>query len=1053
MKSRSIRRPTATRQPNAAAKPARRTQQPRLTRFWQPLFDALPDLVAIISPDFRILHANRAMLERLHMPLAQIIGQSCFLCMHAAQKPPATCPLAQLLADRQPHTVRIFEPRLDGEFDVSVTPLYDGKGKLVGVVHIARDVTPQVHAHANLLALIENIDNRIWSVDTQYRLIAGNSVFHRYTSAQLGHQIVNGESVLQADFPPEVREEWRANYERALRGERFTIENVTRFTAEPRWVEYAFNPIRTADGQIVGVTVFGNDITEHKRIEITLLQRESDLATLIDNTPDIIVRYDLQGRHIFANTAIEKMFGVPMVHILGKTHLELGMPATAAEKLRAIIQRIATTQQEEIFEMPLPLRTGTYHVLARGVPELDGGKVASVLFVIRDITARHCAEEERIKFAFGIECSNDAVFLTARDGTIEYVNPAFEKLYGWSRAEAIGKTPRLLKSGTLDQAAYTQFWKTLLAKQVVEHEIVNRTRDGRLITVESFANPILNEEGKIIGFLAIQHDITERKQVERARAQERNLLRTLIDNLPENIFVKDNEGRYILSNASHSRFLGVTTPAAVIDKTVFDFFPEHIAARMYADDHRVLDTGEPLLNREEKILAPLTEQIRWNLTSKVPLRDEQGTVVGLVGISRDITEQRHVTAELAEQKARFQQLFENTPIAIALLDLNDYIQDINPAFERIFQYTRTQALGQPLKQVLVPHHLREQAHAFSARVLRGESLQATSLRQRQDGALVPVQIFGVPVIQNGTLVASFAMYADISERQQAQDALRASEERFRLLVESQGEGVGITDVDENIIFANPAAAAIFGVAPDSLVGRNVREFTTPAQFEIIQAQTARRWHGERDTYEVEIIRPDGERRSLILTATPQFDSAGQFTGSLAVFRDMTERKHMEEQLRFASTHDALTTLYNRAFFEEELERFEKGRSFPFSIVAVDVDDLKKTNDTLGHSVGDELLRRTARVLQAAFRGEDVIARIGGDEFAVLLPDTNELAAGDMLARVRLTLHQHNLATPTQPALSLSLGIATGEKHASLTEILRQADQRMYLDKASKERRT
>jgi diguanylate cyclase (GGDEF)-like protein len=141
----------------------------------------------------------------------------------------------------------------------------------------------------------------------------------------------------------------------------------------------------------------------------------------------------------------------------------------------------------------------------------------------------------------------------------------------------------------------------------------------------------------------------------------------------------------------------------------------------------------------------------------------------------------------------------------------------------------------------------------------------------------------------------------------------------------------------------------------------------------------------------------------------------------------------------------LTGLYNRSFFLAELARLQRGREFPVSIVMVDVDHLKQFNDEHGHAAGDELLKQVARVLMSAFRAEDVVARIGGDEFAVLLPATDVLAADISLQRVRDVIRENN-ARQTEIPIHISMGVSTADKAERLPVALKEADSNMYREK-------
>jgi diguanylate cyclase (GGDEF)-like protein/PAS domain S-box-containing protein len=158
-----------------------------------------------------------------------------------------------------------------------------------------------------------------------------------------------------------------------------------------------------------------------------------------------------------------------------------------------------------------------------------------------------------------------------------------------------------------------------------------------------------------------------------------------------------------------------------------------------------------------------------------------------------------------------------------------------------------------------------------------------------------------------------------------------------------------------------------------------------------------------------------------------------------------ENARLYEEVQKLAVTDTVTGIFNRTFFETEMARMESSRDFPVSIIIADLDNMKKTNDTLGHAAGDELLNRTVQVLQSAFRAADILARIGGDEFAVLLPNTNEAKAQQALSRIREKMAEYNAAHPDFP-VHVSLGAATAEQN-SLAEIFIIADQRMYADKA------
>ncbi len=196
---------------------------------------------------------------------------------------------------------------------------------------------------------------------------------------------------------------------------------------------------------------------------------------------------------------------------------------------------------------------------------------------------------------------------------------------------------------------------------------------------------------------------------------------------------------------------------------------------------------------------------------------------------------------------------------------------------------------------------------------------------------------------------------------------------------------------------------------------------------------------------------DGQRMEISMSLSVQPGYEHDFSRVTVTMIDITERRKNEIKLTYLSNHDSLTNLYNRTYFDDAIQRLERGRQFPVSIVMADVDDLKVINDREGHIAGDKMLKQTAKTLLASFRSDDIVARIGGDEFAILMPATSSVIAEKAIERIKENILVSN-SDPANIFLRLSLGTSTLEQPGSLEETLKQADASMYLDKQNKKKR-
>jgi PAS domain S-box-containing protein len=256
---------------------------------------------------------------------------------------------------------------------------------------------------------------------------------------------------------------------------------------------------------------------ESKRLLDAVQQSEQLMRTLIDAIPDYIYAKDLQGRHMLGNAALARLYGLASpTELLGKTDFDF-YPRELAEQYQSSEIPILREGKSLLgHEEPNIGADGKwYWNSTTKVPLRDPqGQIIGLVGIASNITERKQTEIDLRKFKLGLDRSTAAIFMTDTAGTITYVNPAFEKIYGFTREEAIGQTPRIIKSGLIPQEQYQHFWEALLAGQTVAGEIVNKAKDGRLVPIQGSNSPIEDERGNIIGFLALHTDITERKRAE-----------------------------------------------------------------------------------------------------------------------------------------------------------------------------------------------------------------------------------------------------------------------------------------------------------------------------------------------------------------------------------------------------------------------------------------------------------------------------------------------------------------------------------------------------------
>jgi diguanylate cyclase (GGDEF)-like protein/PAS domain S-box-containing protein len=421
-----------------------------------------------------------------------------------------------------------------------------------------------------------------------------------------------------------------------------------------------------------------------------------------------------------------------------------------------------------------------------------------------------------------------------------------------------------------------------------------------------------------------------------------------------------------------------------------------------------------------------------------------------LAVVSDISDIRH-------QGAFLQGMTDISPVGLFTCDIETgEILEANPAFLAMLGYGREELLGKTWYEITPPQVVQEELEENEA-LLKGEisMIRREKTFIKKDGTELPVILYFGKLFDPRAEKEVYVDFAvDITELKGAQERLDEAYHYFYEVFDQTSEMLVVFDSNGRILEVNRAVEALFGYSKEDVLAPEFDWWRCvhPDEKEKILAHLRLLVEtGRHQRVEMKGVRKDGSVIELLVSYSIFNGLQSGPSQILGVHVDISPIKRLEAELRYLSFHDALTGLFNRAYFEQELKRLSKGRTAPVGVVVLDVDNLKPVNDTLGHQAGDALLRRAAEVLKEAFRAEDVIARVGGDEFAVLLVGANEETLKGVLARLWEAIDMDNETRP-EPRLSMSAGFALAPQAPFQHEALFQAaDRAMYQDKIARKR--
>jgi len=802
-----------------------------------------------------------------------------------------------------------------------------------------------------------------------------------------------------------------------------------------------------------------NELKERKQAEAALRASEAKIHALMDAIPDMMFMLDYEGKFIDYHAATGHSLYVPPEVFMGKNISEV-MPSQMVEAYRSKFDQAVLSGKSQLFEYAL----GEHDTLRYFEAHLVVYQGDRVLCVIRDITRRKNAEDavrqtER-HFKALIEKAPDGITLVGSDGLTRYVSPSARKMFGYDIEEVIH--PNSLESIHPDDLASVLGAMNDLIQNPAYIPVIQyryRHKDGSYRWVESTFSNLLSDpsvQAVVINF----RDITERKQTQEALAASLAELHALFTSMQDAVLVIDRNGVYQkIAPTNPNKFY--LSPEEVIGRNLSNFFSPAEVDRFLGVIQQVLKTQQTMqieYKLEVKGLSP------WFEASISPM-DANNTI----WVARDISERKQVEAKLHLQSAAL----EAAANTIIITDRKGIIQWANSAFSSLTGFEPKEAIGNnPGKLMKSGKQTQEFYEDLWSTILSGKTWHNELINCRKDGSLYFEEMTITPLRNSDDAISHFiAVKQDITERKRAEEALIKSEQDYRTLFENMPIGLYRTSADGHILDANMALINMFGY-PDrsSLLAMKAEDlYAEPELNNKFKNDISIK--GMLSAFESEYRRYDQQTFWAEDYVHVIRDEAGKplyYEGSLI---NITDRKKAENDLRQANkslqlahselqqmfTHeqilartDSLTGQTNRRyFFELAVREFNISirHKRPLTIMLFDIDGFKQVNDTLGHALGDTLLIQVAQTAAAHVRTIDVLARYGGDEFIILLPETTAQQTFLIAERIREKVASMYIETDNDLlAVTLSIGIAEiicEPPDEFVENVIRRADQALY----------
>ena len=833
-------------------------------------------------------------------------------------------------------------------------------------------------------------------------------------------------------------------------------------------------------------------VSEFKQVNKNLWENESLKLSILSAIPHAVV--GLKEREIvFANKSVESVFGWKPEELIGKNTRILYRSDKEYKEIGQKFYSRLKEQQNYAEEFPCRRKDGQDIICMVSTSRIgESLKNKAIVVIYEDITERKKSEETLRKsqqeFISLFKSSPEAAIYHDEQGIILNINPRFTKLFGYTLEEVKGKNINegmiFPQNKTIEESE--RLTKLASEGKIIEYETIRKKKDGSLVPVIISISPVIIG-GQNKGIIAFYQDITEHQKILETIKKSEEKFRDLFENANDAIWTADTKGRYISVNRLFRKLLGYKKEELIGKKSIYLIAPE--SREKSIKNYKKALSGKAV--EYEFVVLNKSGERRIHLERLRPLK-ENGKIIGVQGIGRDITERK--------QNEKLQKVLYNISKATnSSISLGQLYKTIHQELGKIIDTTNfyIALLDEKEGKIYFPYHVDEMGDEFEPQNLEYKSLTCYVIRNKrplllnydkikklnENGELLNPGVitkdifwFGVPLkVENkvigamtvqsytnpnlyskkdiGLLEFVSSQVATAIERKQTEESLRKSQQEFASLFNSSPEALVYTDENSNIININPHFTELFGYTLKEVIGRNIDDgmIHTPGMLEEGKKLTKK---SLKEDFHYETIRKkkDGTLFPIAISGS-RVITEGQFKGLIASYQDITERKKLEEKLKRYARYDTLTKTCNRRYgldlLKQQLKLAKRNKS-PLLLAYIDLDDFKNVNDKFGHEEGDQVLKNIAKLFKSTLREVDIIIRIGGDEFLLILPDSSLEDVPLIKKRMNEALAKLNQELDKSYKISFTLGFSCydPDNPCTIDELIQTADQMMYKEKKS-----